>query len=210
MRRTGRRLRKRRRRRRRRPRAAPPRARCVRDPARTLRAVPYCSRPKSSKHNAKRTLARLEKRRLRALKKKQEEELERIREAQNANISKEGVRSCPPVVCVRARSSAPPARAARALARLTRPRCDRAQTERAKDKFAFLLAQTEIFAHFLSAGKDDSKKCALASAPAVWPRGLLSHAPSPARAPWLLSCLVSQRSSDARAPLAAGARRAAR
>ena len=121
----------------------------------------------SSKHNAKRTLARLEKRRLRALKKKQEEELERIREAQNANISKEGVRSCPPVVCVRARSSAPPARAARALARLTRPRCGRAQTERAKDKFAFLLAQTEIFAHFLSAGKDDSKKCALASAPAV-------------------------------------------
>jgi len=75
------------------------------------------------KSNSKRSLARVEKRRLRELKKKQEDELERIREAQNANISKEG-------------------------------------TERAKDKFAFLLAQTEIFAHFLSTGGDkpDSKK----------------------------------------------------
>jgi hypothetical protein len=36
---------------------------------------------------------RQEKKRLRDLKKKQEEELARIREAQNANVSKEGVRA---------------------------------------------------------------------------------------------------------------------
>jgi hypothetical protein len=40
-------------------------------------------------------VARAEKRRLRELKRKQEEELDRIRSAQNANITAEGVRAWP-------------------------------------------------------------------------------------------------------------------
>ena len=48
-----------------------------------------CVQPKS---HTKQSLARAEKRRLRELKQRQEEELERIREAQNKAISAEGVR----------------------------------------------------------------------------------------------------------------------
>jgi hypothetical protein len=42
-----------------------------------------------------------------------------------------------------------------------------AQAAAAKDKFAFLLAQTEIFAHFLSSGGRDKADCKKCGAPAV-------------------------------------------
>lgn len=97
----------------------------------------FFRRLQASKPDTTRTRARAEKMRLRELKKQQEEQLERIRVAQNANIATEGVRRAGPCT-------------ARWHRQTIRDLLRSFQSARQKDKFAFLLAQTEIFAHFLT------------------------------------------------------------